>query len=112
MIVPILNKDYVIIDKGYKTPCHVWVKARTKGGYARAGYTVSYKKKVFVLVHRFLYEEKYGKLPPKLQIDHLCNTRSCINIEHLEAVTNGENQRRGFERGTKFPTGKCLYKGL
>lgn len=31
-----------------------------------------------------------------MDIDHLCRNRSCVNPEHLEPVTRGENIRRGL----------------
>lgn len=46
-------------------------------------------------IHRALYEAKYGVLPKHLVIDHLCRVPRCINLEHLEAVTNQENIKRG-----------------
>lgn len=46
-------------------------------------------------VHRFTYEATIGAIPKGLVIDHLCRVRSCCNPAHLEAVTVGENIRRG-----------------
>ena len=46
--------------------------------------------------HRVSYEYWNGKIPKELQIDHLCRNRSCVNPEHLEAVTARENCRRGL----------------
>lgn len=35
-----------------------------------------------------------------MQIDHLCRVRECVNLDHLEIVSQAENVRRG--RGTKL----------
>lgn len=48
-----------------------------------------------ILVHRFSYELHKGKIPDGLQIDHLCRNKLCVNPEHLEAVTQYENLKRG-----------------
>ena len=48
-----------------------------------------------ILAHRFLYEQKYGKIKEGMVIDHLCKTTRCINTEHMEVVTQAENTRRG-----------------
>jgi hypothetical protein len=49
-------------------------------------------------LQRLAYRTMVGEIAPGLQIDHLCNTRSCANPKHLEAVTRAENQRRRAER--------------
>jgi len=46
--------------------------------------------------HRFAYELVHGPIPTGLTIDHLCRNTLCVNHQHLEAVTIGENVRRGI----------------
>lgn len=48
-----------------------------------------------VRAHRYSYELHKGKIPKGLVIDHLCRNKSCVNPEHLEAVTYKENTLRG-----------------
>ena len=52
--------------------------------------------KKYFLVHRFSYELSKGKIPEGLTIDHLCRNTSCVNPDHLEAVTMKENLMRGI----------------
>jgi hypothetical protein len=53
-------------------------------------------------IHRALYEAERGVLPKELVVDHLCRVKRCINLEHLEAVTNQVNIQRGvFKKSTK-----------
>ncbi len=47
------------------------------------------------MAHRFVYELVKGNIPVGLQLDHLCRMPCCVNPEHLEPVTSGENSRRG-----------------
>lgn len=48
-----------------------------------------------ILAHRFSFELVNGDISGKF-LDHLCRNRKCVNPEHLEIVTIGENCRRGL----------------
>ncbi len=51
--------------------------------------------------HRWAYEFLVGPIPEGLVLDHVyergCRHRHCVNPDHLEPVTDGENTRRGVE---------------
>lgn len=55
--------------------------------------------------HRVAYELAYGPIPTGLTVDHTCTNPACIRYEHLEAVTQGENNRRAAERRTHCKNG-------
>lgn len=56
-----------------------------------------------VLAHRVSYEFAHEAIPIGLVIDHKCRNKKCVNPDHLEAVTNGENVRRGMVlKGKKY----------
>jgi hypothetical protein len=44
--------------------------------------------------HRVLYRLVNGPIPIGAEIDHLCRNRSCVNPDHLEAVSHRENLMR------------------
>jgi HNH endonuclease len=82
--------DYLVQDRGYKTPCWIWQQATSSQGYGM----VTIKNKQF-LMHRVMYEQVYGAIPEGLELDHLCRNRPCVRPDHLEAVTHAVNTRRG-----------------
>ncbi len=65
--------------------CWLWTGGITPRGY---GYGKSKH------AHRYSYEAFVGPIPDGLEIDHLCRVTSCVNPDHLEPVTQRENQRR------------------
>lgn len=76
-------------------PCHMWTAGAIKQGYG----SFHPAKGVMVLAHRWIYEKTHGPIPDGLVVDHLCRVRRCVNVDHLEAVTNLENLRRGLGYG-------------
>ena len=60
------------------------------------------------VAHRIAYELYIGPVPAGLVIDHLCRNRGCVNPEHLEPVTRGENVRRGMApSAVSFRDNRC-----
>lgn len=49
------------------------------------------------LAHRYYYEQAHGIPVGSLDsdLDHLCRNRACVNPDHLEPISRGENVRRG-----------------
>lgn len=71
--------------------CWEWVGSSYNGyGKFNTG------KKKIKWAHRISYEIFKGKVPKNLHIDHVCKNRSCVNPNHLEAVTQKINNIRAW----------------
>lgn len=86
--------------------CWRWTGFVNESGYGRSGNSEGTRQ-----AHRLAYEIFTGPVPDGHQVDHRCHTeavargeceggnecphRSCVNPEHLEAVTARENVLRG-----------------
>lgn len=77
------------IPEGLTSPCHDFMQAHSGAGYVQFWYEGKY-----VLVHRWIYERKVGTIPAGMQIDHLCNRKTCVNVDHLRVVTPRVNTLR------------------
>jgi len=80
--------------------CWDWLDSKGSSGYGRF-----YIGGDFYLAHRYSYILFKGDIPDGLVIDHLCKNKICVNPNHLEVVTSGENTRRGEAgkaRGEQF----------
>ncbi|WP_329157515.1 HNH endonuclease [Streptomyces sp. NBC_01717] len=82
-------------DRGYETPCLIWTRATQKPGYGKFSWQGE-----SVLAHRLAYEAVHGEIPDEIDgqravIDHRCRVHPCVNVGHLEVVTNGANVLRG-----------------
>jgi len=81
--------------------CRIWSGPLDHGGYGKfsaARRTLS--------AHRVAYTLHFGPIPDGLVIDHLCRQSACVNPDHLEAVTQRENVRRG-NLATVVASGTC-----
>ena len=77
------------VDKVGSCPCWIWQGASAPNGYGKI--TSNYKT---LSAHRYMYENLVGAVPIGMQLDHLCGNKLCVNPQHLEVVTCGENIQR------------------
>lgn len=83
--------EYVKEDRGFKSRCWVWQRAKGPNGYGVKWVAGDRQR----LAHRVYYQQHVGPIPKGLHIDHLCAQKDCVNPKHLEPVTCRENLRRG-----------------
>lgn len=79
--------------EGLEGPCWV-LPPNQPAGYAVTTLRMDDGKPKTLLVHRVAYMLLVGPIPPGLEIDHLCGSKTCWNPQHLEAVTRLTNMKR------------------
>lgn len=82
-------KNVERIPAGDGTEHWIWTQKPQHQGYGRPKVCGSR-----VYAHRLAWEAFKGEIPQGLTIDHKCRTRCCVNPDHLEPVTDEENNRR------------------
>ena len=71
-------------------PCWLWT-----GTIANSkGYGRFHVNRVGIPAHRYVCELTTGQIPDGCEPDHLCFNTGCVNISHLEIVTQRENTLR------------------
>lgn len=93
--------------------CWLWTAGQDSKGYGQ--FTV-YPEGKFV-AHKVAYILLVGNIPERLELDHLCRIRNCVNPDHLEPVSASENLKRrkyatkhkpAWVVSGKNVTGKCI----
>jgi hypothetical protein len=84
-MAPRLVRTVIVVDMGYKTPCHIMQGKPHRDGYMR------FRGQ---LAHRWNWEQKKGPIPYNTTLDHLCRVRRCIRISHLKLATHADNSFR------------------
>lgn len=77
--------------------CWEWTGTRDQRGYGLHAETQAGVKKRW-RAHRVAYTLLVGPIPDGLTLDHLCRNTSCVNPDHLEAVSAAENNSRRYPR--------------
>lgn len=84
--------------------CEVWQGAVGVRGYpvhgdGQGGYNRAYRTQ---------WERKHGAIPPGYQIHHLCARTNCVNVAHMELLTDLEHAAR--HRTFDYEEAASLYK--
>src|SRR5262245_59768516 len=86
-----LSYDDDVLDRyclDEETGCWNWT-GRLMRGYGQC----KVRGQEWVLAQRVFYTHHVGPIPEGLDIHHRCGNRRCVNPEHLEPITRGENVR-------------------
>ena len=71
--------------------CWWWKSHMDTKGYGRFFYHC-----ICYSAHRFAYLTSVGDIPDGLELDHLCNNKTCVRPDHLKPTTHRENIVRAF----------------
>lgn len=85
------------IETDPETGCWLWCAATDGPGYGAvrwAGRVAAAHRVAYHLLVDQTFPVSPGGAHVGLQLDHLCETRRCVNPEHLEPVTHAENRHR------------------
>ena len=101
-IVKTFHKNTKVLDNG----CIVWTKSLNESNYGAMCIAIKDKPEhtsfVPVYVHRFAWALEHGieALPTgigrlgtgdRLELNHICYNRKCVNTNHLESILHSEN---------------------
>jgi len=88
---------------GPATGCWYWTGSKNSSGYGtiKVGHGPAY-------AHRVSYELYVGTLPKDVLVCHTCDTRDCVNPEHLFLGSSKDNVRDSITKGRW--TNKLTYE--
>ncbi len=82
-------------------PCWIW-KGQMSEGYGMLTIRTA-TKRIKRSVHRLVWEDAHGPLDRDTTIHHRCEVKSCVNLDHLEALSWTDHARAHHP----MPSPKC-----
>lgn len=94
--------DYLTARIEFTDECWLWTRTPHNKGYGQ----IFYKGWPKMVAHRAVWLAVVDPdLPREMTLDHLCLNKMCVNPDHLEPVTNAENNARGVVNRTRCKRG-------
>lgn len=70
------------------TGCWLWDRGVDRRGYGRLSFLAKPH-----LAHVVAYESRFGRVPRGREVHHICRQPSCVNPDHLVALTPEQHRR-------------------
>lgn len=88
----LVDRFHAGYEVDFATGCWIWTRSKDRKGYGRlANFDAVLQRWAPKYAHRVSYELFHGEIPDGLVVDHMCNTPSCVNPDHLQVLTNRAN---------------------
>jgi hypothetical protein len=98
----LLERTVARIVFGHPMECWLWQGAvGGRGGYGMVKVGRVDGRQVTTMPHRVMYEAVFGPIPAGLELDHLCEVKTCCNPAHLDLTDHATNMRRWMARSTR-----------
>lgn len=88
-MLPPIERFWTLALPEPNSGCWIWTGFLLPNGYGRFGGGGKYGPTL--LAHRFSYEHFVGPIGDGYEVHHTCQTRCCVNPEHLRTVTHREH---------------------
>lgn len=85
--------------------CHIWQNRLDKDGYGMFHFRKKTRR-----AHRVGFFSQNGPIGDDMVIDHICRNRSCVNPDHLRAVTASTNATENTRSVAAINRAKTLCK--